>query len=55
MVNKLKNLLHNRPILIGICTLFTYGLHHIHSEFMSIIVDSGTFVSIVILALEKDK
>lgn len=45
----------NRSLIITICTLVTFALHHLHSEWMSIIIDSGTFVGIVMLAMEKDK
>lgn len=45
----------NKPFLIVVCTLITFTLHSVHSEWMSIIIDSGTFVSIVMLALDKDK
>jgi hypothetical protein len=42
-------------MIILLCTTVTFALHHLHSEWMSIIVDSGTFVGIVLLAMEKDK
>lgn len=40
-------------IIFLICTSITFGLHHLHNEWMSILVDSGTLVGIAMLVLEK--
>ena len=40
-------------IIVG-CIGATFIAHRIHSEFIQIIIDAGSFVGIVILALESE-
>jgi len=48
------NWLKDRKFIILLCTCITVLLHNVHSELMGIITDSGTFVSIALLAIDKE-
>lgn len=44
-----------RILIIAGSILATVALHRFHNEWMQIILDAGTFVGVVFMALEQDK
>lgn len=55
MIKKCKYFFHKKPVIVALCTIFTFALHGIHDEWMTQLINSGSFVSLVMIAFDKDK
>lgn len=52
---KIRKLSQARPLLFVLCTAITSLIHSMDPSVLEILIDSGTFIGVVLLILDKDK
>lgn len=54
-MNKVKivQFLKKKPILMAICTIFTACVYQISPQILQLLIDSSTFVGVLILILQE--